>query len=339
MTWRCFGAALAACLTVTVPAWAQSPGPPLSGSTTPCDYDCLTGIMDAYVAALVGHQPSAAPLAPQARFTEDAAEIPVGEGLWQGATEGPTRFKIVAADPEAGQVGLFAVMKEWGKPIILAARLRVVNRRITEIEHVIAADLRPGGLENLQTPRPGLLADVPPGERTPRAAMIAAGNGYFDAIEHSEGKLAPFADDCVRHENGMQTTSNSGPPKDSPASSLGASAAQMAALGALGCSAQLDTHLMSYITRIRPRHLLIVDERKGLVFGFPRFVHRGVVRSIPIVGVKGVDTIPMNFGPVDLQAGEMFKIRKGWIHEIEAMGFLNAYLTPTGWERQYGSDE
>lgn len=331
---------LGALLLQVAPLRAQSPGPPPAPANSPCDYECLTGLMDRYLAALVRHEPSAVPLARDVVFTEQAMRIPIGDGLWLSTTEGPTTFKIVAADPWAGQVGVFAVIRQWDKPVILAARLRVVSNTITEIEHVIAPEIRPAGAPNLVSPRPALLADVPARERTPRAEMLAAGNHYFDAIEQNRGSVAPFAADCVRHENGMQTTSNTRPLPRGPLDSVtGGNADAMAKLAALGCAAGLDTHLLSYISMIRPRHLLIIDERKGLVYGFPRFVHRGKVRSIKIVGVPGVDTIPMNFGPIDLQAGEIFKIRKGQIHEVEAMGFLNAYLTPTGWEWQYGTDE
>jgi hypothetical protein len=106
----------------------------------------------------------------------------------------------------------------------------------------------------------------------------------------------------------------------------------MAKIGALGCHDSMNTHGLSYITKIRPRRLIVIDEEKGLVFGFPMFVHRGNVRQIKIVGVPGVDTIPMNFGPIDLEAAEIFAIRKGKIHEIEAMGFLLPFNSKTGWE-------
>jgi hypothetical protein len=89
---------------------------------------------------------------------------------------------------------------------------------------------------------------------------------------------------------------------------------------------------LGYITRIRPRRLLIVDEEMGLVYGFPMFVHRGNVRSVKIVGVSGVEALPKEFGPINLQAGEIFKIRGGKIHEIEANGVLVPYGAKSGWE-------
>jgi hypothetical protein len=41
--------------------------------------------------------------------------------------------------------------------------------------------------------------------------MLSAADSYFDAIEHGQGKLAPFSVDCERHENGGQTTHNKSP--------------------------------------------------------------------------------------------------------------------------------
>jgi hypothetical protein len=66
--------------------------------------------------------------------------------------------------------------------------------------------------------------------------------------------------------------------------------------------------------------------------GFPMFNHRGGVRSIKIQGVPGVDVIPMDGSTSNLQAEEIFKIRAGKIHEIEAMGTSLPYGTKSGWE-------
>ena len=53
-----------------------------------CDKACLDGIADAYLAALVAHDPSKAPLAPNAKFTEQAQPRAIGEGrLWKLTTE------------------------------------------------------------------------------------------------------------------------------------------------------------------------------------------------------------------------------------------------------------
>ncbi len=279
---------------------------------------------------MVRHDPTGLPLASKYKYTENTAMIPLGDGLWVGASEVPATFRIYAADPVSGQVGFMGVMKEFGKPVMLALRLKVVNGQITEIEHVVArqlggsALLGASGHRNLVTPRPGLLATVPPAERVSRQQMLRIANSYFDSIEQTNGKLAPFADDCERHENGNQTTTWKTP---DPAADAATNA-----INALGCAAQIDSGELGYITRIRPRRLIIVDQEKGLVFGFPMFVHRGAVRSVKIVGVPGVQSQPKEFGPIDLLAAEIFKIRDGKIHEIEAMGTLVPFGAASGWE-------
>jgi hypothetical protein len=301
------------------------------GNAGVCDKACLTRIVDTYLAALVAHDPMKVAIARTARFTENTNQLPLGEGLWLGASEAPTTFKIYVADPVARQVGFFGVMKEYDRPVMLALRLRVENNQITEIEHILARTLNDAGLRNLGTPRPGLLADVPADQRTQRAQILKIANSYYDAILQSSGKVAPFADDCVRHENGMQTTSNRGS-QNAPAGGGITSGTALAKIGALGCADGLDTHALSYITGIDLRRVTIVDEEKGLVFGLSMFRHRGNVRTIKILNVPGVDTMPMNFGPIDLQAAHIFKVSGGRIHEIEAMGYTLPYMSSSGWE-------
>jgi hypothetical protein len=304
-----------------------------AGSTNSCDRACLKNMVDQYIAAMVKHDPSGLPLAADYKFTENTAAIQMGDGLWVGASAAPETFKIYALDPTSHQAGLFAVMKEFDKPVILALRLKIEDLKIAEIEHVIARSVRDTAIPNLTTPRAGLVETVPPAERVSREEMYRIADSYFEAIEHSDGNIAPFADDCVRRENGMQTTGNTVPthdPSDPPGAPIDPLRAK---IRMMGCRDNINTHTLSYITKIRPRRLIIIDEETGLVFGFPMFVHRGNVRTIKIVGVPGLDTIPMTgLGASDLEAGEIFKIRGGKIHEIEAMGFLLPYGSKTGWE-------
>lgn len=91
--------------------------------------------------------------------------------------------------------------------------------------------------------------------------MINAADSYFEAIEHNRGDIAPFADDCERHENGGQTTNNKTPipwPVD-----LGSPEANrcMALIGTLTCETQIDSQVLSFITRLWPRRLAVVDEQ------------------------------------------------------------------------------
>ncbi len=292
-----------------------------------CDRACLTKTADDYLAALAAHDPSRVKFAAGVKFVENTMPLKPGEGLWKTASEVPVTFKIYAPDTTvvngAQQVGFLGVMKENDKPVELALRLKIRNGQIVEAEHLIARNLMARSLANLQTPRPGLLALVPPAERTPRDQMLKIGVSYYEALTTANGDAAPFADDCIRHENGMQTNGN--PPPAAPDG--------MASTGALGCRAQIYTHTFDYIKRIEPRRVEIADVDYGLVFGLSQFRHPMTEKKLKIFNVPGVDSIDMNFNPFDLPAAHVFKIRGGKIHEIEAMGFTLPYNSKTGWEQ------
>lgn len=321
--------AVAAALLLSASASAAQIG---GGVTPACDRACMTGIVDRYLAALVRHDPAGLPLNRDVKFTENTARLTVGrDGLWVGASELPTGFRIHAIDVGAGQAGFYGVMKERGRPLIIALRLKVVNGRITEIEHVLARNLRAQTVKNLAIPRPEFVTPLPPADRLPRQQMVNIADSYFEAIEHADGKLAPFADDCVRRENGGQTTHNAKPvPWPVPLGSRQADDA-MAYIGTLSCSDQLDTHVMDFITRLWPRRHEIVDEEIGLVFSFPMFQHRGGSGTIRIYNVPGIDSLPLGGSSSNLQAGEIFKIDRGRIIGVEAMGASLPYGTKSGW--------
>lgn len=303
-----------------------------AGVAPPCNRACMTGLMDRYLAALVQHDPAGLPLNRDVKFTENTARLKVGtEGLWIGASEVPTGPRIYVVDVGAGQIGFYGVMKERGKPLIIALRLKVVNGQITEIEHVLARNLRPAAVASLAKPRPEFTAMVAPADRLPRQQMVNIADSYFEAIEHANGKLAPFADDCVRRENGGQTTHNATPvPWPVPLGSKAADDA-MAYIGTLSCSDQLDTHVMDFITRLWPRRHAIVDEELGIVFSLPMFNHRGGSGSIKIYNVPGVDSLPLGGSASSMQAGELFKIVHGRIIGVEAMGVSLPYGTKSPW--------
>lgn len=307
---------------------AENPGP----LPRICDRATLAALVDRYVDALPTHDPSGLPISRHVKYTENTAHLAVGDGLWVGASEAPTSFRIHALDPETGQAGFYGVMKEFDRPVIVQLRLKVDNGWISEIEHVVARILRPHNLENLVAPRTGLVEDLAPDERTPRAEMLRAADAYFDGLEQCRGDIVPLDDSCVRHENGGQATTNdtNRPWPIDMGSEEGNRA--MAIIGTLTCRDQLSCGVMAFITSISPRRMLIVDEAKGLVFGFPMFNHRGDVRDIAIKGVPGVETIRMRGSTSTLQAGEIFKIRAGRIFEVEAMGHALPYGARTGWE-------
>jgi len=197
-------------------------------------------------------------------------------------------------------------------------RLKVENGAITEAEHLVVRSFNGSSLDNLKVPRPGLLTEIPPGQRLPREILLAIGMTYYDSIEQSSGDATLFADDCERRENGMITAGGAGNGLDGQPR--------------LGCHAQMDTRTFTYIDSIDFRRVWIADTVTGLVFGLSHFRHSMQNKEITVIGRDGKPTQrAVNFNPFDLPAAHIFKVRDNRIHEIEALGFMMPYLSKGGW--------
>jgi hypothetical protein len=291
-----------------------------------CTRACLVDIVDGYMNAIFKHNPTAVPPpAKDVRMTENTAEIQIGEGvLWRSRVE-PTSFKIHVADPVAGQVAIQTRVKIQGRDALVAVRLKIDRGKIQEIEQLLDRNVNEAAIPLLTTPRPGLVNDIAPSQRRSREYMIWVANSYFDALEGDNGKIAAFADDCVRHEQGYQTVNNPppggrarpGPGLPDPKTESGR---EQLAFSMLTCSQQIDSKAFAYMKHIRPRRALIVDEQKGLVATFPLFVHDGTRRGAPANAPPGMIQ--------NLITMETFGIRDGLIHEVEAFPFVTV---PYGW--------
>lgn len=295
-----------------------------------CDRACLVGIMDGYMNAIFKHDPKAVPpLAIDIRTTENTGAMDVGEGvLWRFKVE-PTSFKIYVADPVSGQVAQQARLKIGGQDALVVVRLKVDRGKIQEIEQLYDRSINAAAIPLLTTPLPILTDDVPPGQRTSRDILIRAANSYFDALEGDDGKIAAFADDCVRHENGYQTVNNPPPggrmmPAPFIPTADSERGREMLKFSMLTCAQQIDSKTFAYMKHIRPRRALIVDEQKGLVGTFPLFVHDGTRR-----GAKPDDPPGMLQNLVTM---ETFAIRNGLIHHVEVFPFVTLpYGLGNGW--------
>lgn len=287
----------------------------------PCDRECLIAIADQYLAALVAHDPASVPLAADLRFTENTLLLDAGEGLWQSASSVPDDFAVYVPDPVSRMLGFIGMMEEDGAPIQFGLRLRINDdQEIIEAEHMVVRNLSENSLANLQTARPGLLptATIPASERLPREIMLVIAQTYYDALEQSDGDATLFADECDRRENGMITAAPSGE------SFFG---------GPLqSCNAQLDSRVMSFIDSLDLRRVWIADEVTGLAFGISQFRHSMEDRMIDVYDAQGrLAEREVDFEPFDLPAMHIFKIRGGRIYEIEALGFMTPYMSPSGW--------
>lgn len=298
----------------------------------PCNRDCLTGFIDLYTDALIDKDSSALPLSLDTRYTENTALLDIGEGfLWRGALE-ETGFKYHVADPQSGQVAVGAVLNIEGRPALVAVRLKVERGKILEIEHMVVRDVAPEAMELLRKPVPLLTQEVPASERTSREIMVAAANAYFAALTGDNGKIAPFHEDCVRHENGYRTVNNDKPGRAAPSPAIPPPDSMFGKLSVMTCEQQVSTRIFSGIKKIWPRRILIVDEKTGVVATFPLFIHDGTRRPVDVVGLgdmPGSNRMAMMLNMVTM---ESFAIRNGKIMHVEAFPFVTfPYGLGNGW--------
>jgi hypothetical protein len=300
-------------------------------ANTTLDRAALLKLADTYLAAVVAHDPGKVPLATDVKIVENVARIKVGEGLWKTAGSAPTDFKIVAADPVLQEVGALVVMQNDGKASQVGIRLKVVNGKIVEAEHLIVA-MRDPNSATLQKPRPAIPLPIPDEYADSHGRMIHIAKSYYDALDNNNGHLAPFAPDCERHENGFRTAPFGGPSLGGP-SPGGGPARPPGLMGMQDCTSQIDSGTFQYITTIEDRRVEIADTVTGLAIGFSHFHHPMTQKKFAITGNPDRQESDMsNQKPFDMPAMHVFKIWGGQIHEIEAIGISLPYNSPTGWE-------
>ena len=321
-----------------------SPRSPQGASMGPCNRACLEGFVDQYLDALVAHDSSRLPLAKLAKFTENGQQLEPGDGFWRTATARGA-YKFYIDDPDAGQVGFLGTMQEAGQPVIIALRLKIENRKISESEIIVArGQMASGGAANLDkmgTPRKAFLEEVPPAERVSRLDLIKTANKYFSGMQQNDGKgdYSFFADDCNRLENGMQSTNNltpqpglspSGAPRPAPSAKYDPAAKPTMYSAGWSCKDQFRSGLLHFVTRIRDRRYPIVDQERGIVFAFGFFDQSaGDTRNF-----QTPDGRPMTAGPVTpwtWEIAEIFKVRGAQLHEIEAVLLQSPYGMGSGW--------
>jgi hypothetical protein len=287
-----------------------------------CDRACLHGFVDQYMAAVAAHDPSKLPHSANARYTENNVEMKLGEGLWQ-TSDGWGSYKVYTDDPEAGQVGFLGVANEDSHLSCFAARLKVVDNKVTEVEVIVARPDRPGpagsgnltgGPDNLKD-KPLFSEDEPADQRVSREKLIQLADGYFSTIQQNTGEIkTSFDPDCQRMENGTVTANNPN----------GNGVAKM------GCEAQLKTGLLVFVTRCRDRRY-VVDEQKQMVFAATFFDHAGNVRDFKLVDGTEHKMGPPFDRPYTFLIFELFKIKNGKVRQIEAVLDTVPYYMPSPW--------
>jgi hypothetical protein len=192
----------------------------------------------------VAHDASKLATAPNVRFTENGKELKLTEGLWAVA-KSLRSFRQDFAEVPAGQTAGFAALEDDAGAVLVAFRLKVVDRKVTEIETTVcrtgeASFFTP---DNLAERDPLFDMEVEPSKRLPRQQMIDAVDLYFQGLESGDGTQIPFDAEASRNENGTVTASG-------PSISM--------------------VSQFSYIEQIDRRYAL-VDEERGNVLPWVQF--------------------------------------------------------------------
>lgn len=326
------GVAASALLLATFSSQAAAPSPS-------CDRACLEGFVDRYLDAVIANRPAQVPISPNVRFTEDGQRLLIGDGLWN-TLKGKGRYRLFVTDVAAGQVTFLGTIQEDHRDAdkfngsLISLRLRVKDQQIAEVEQIVFrfpnetgdAFNRTYGRVDAMTTHPKYLATVPANERMSRADLIAQGNKYFTGMQKNDGKGDyPFGADCIRHENGGQSTSAptpAGQTRPDPKTALTYS-------GQWTCLEQFQSGLLHFVNRIRDRRFVAVDQERGIVFAFGFFDHSGGETRRFTVNGREVVNGPVQ--PWSWQIAEVFKLEKGLITKIDAFLQRSPYGMNSGW--------
>jgi hypothetical protein len=290
---------LALCVLPTIAITAERAA---SAASDACDRECLRSTMTTFLYALVEHDASKVPVAETVRVTEDAVEKPLAELSLLRTVTGFNGYRQDFLDERAGMAGADVVVEESGAPVLLVVRLKVLDRKITEIETVATHSRAEGLIFNID----GLRAPSEAMNYAPRAEQLATREAAIEAALHYPKGLnaaktfaavnAPFAPDAYRHENGQVMA---GPDcKFAP-----------------GCQ-NIATQSLAIFERLGDvsTRVIGVDERLGIVW----------LRMAWGARQEGGD---------QLTVWESFKVYDGQIHAVEAfMKILPFELRSGGWK-------
>ena len=188
-------------LAISASAWSKAV------AQESCDRECLSGFITQYMDAMIAHDPGRLPTAPNVKFTEDCKEIKLGEGEWKLIT-GLTDYRRDILDVRQGVAVSYLVIEENDSQVLFSLRLKIVDKKITEIETMAVHGQEEGmlfNLENLQTPSKMMTSVPDKAQLNSRDEMVEAALTYPAGLKiGSFVKVdSPMAPDAYRYENGQ----------------------------------------------------------------------------------------------------------------------------------------
>jgi hypothetical protein len=271
------------------------------GAPSTCDRACRSQFVTRYLDSLVAHNPSAVPLSDTVRFTEDTRELKPGEGLWKTASK-LTPYRQEILDVRQGVAGVHAVVDENGTLVMLAARLKVVAGKVTEIETMVVRNQAEGmifQIAALKTATPAMNVTPEKSQLNSREDAIRIAALYPAGLKAGSFVTAntPFAPETYRFENGQLMAG--------PGCTFFA-----------GCT-NIKTQQIPRLSEITYR-VGAVDEEQGIVW---------LRQDFGAGSVMGADAAGQS-----LTCWEMFKVYGGQIHAVEAFMEKMPRGASSGWD-------
>ena len=313
---------------------------PRGAPTRACEQRCARALLDSVLAAMIAHDASRAPLAPDVRYTENGQPLAIGDGLWRTLTgRGPYNLYLAAG---AGDAALFGGTVETDVPGQLSLRIREHEGRITEIEALVVRQEIPmlGRLIGTGTlfappqlasfdatrfehPVPSLTAIIPPRQRTPGARLIEVAEAYTRAL-YGAPRDVPLASRCTARENGVASVGN----RD--IAPLAGTSPPFHPF-ALGCRQLIDSGFYAQVGRLRKQRVLAVDETQGLVLLAVTIDHPGDAATVRVEPGREF-AMPAAFRPPssDLRS-VLIKVRDGRVRHVETLTRPVFYGLDDGW--------
>jgi hypothetical protein len=218
-------------------------------------------------------------------YAENSVGLRVGEGIWQGVTALDVN-PLVIADAQTGNGVWIGRIEEHGQPAWAAITVSSAGGKIDGIDALIRRKeygvpwAEPAGAPSFDA--------LPASQRTGRTAMLAAVDGFYDALNAHEGRVPrALSEQCQWTVNGQ---------------TLGS------------CAAPLAGNSLQWIARWRDREVLAVDEARGLVA--VRLFEDIPAAPREFAGANGTARPNPAAYPRSLQIVEVFRFEDGKIERL-----------------------
>jgi hypothetical protein len=272
----------------------------------------LEAVVDAYLEAVIAKDRSLAPFADEVAFSENNVRLELGEGTWRTIT-GRGTYSHYLADPTAQRVGFIGTVRENGVPALLDLLITLNDGQITEVESFFIRDALAGVRyeQELGQPEGVWFEAVPPEQRLSREQMIASVDKYFQGMENNDGRgdYSFFDPECDRIEHALKTTNVKKPMAYGHSTDTD--------FASMTAEDQWKTGFLGFVTKIRDRRFVILDEERQVAFAFVTLDHNGTIRVLHMTTGKDFVVPPYFDVPRTLQVMEAFKLKGEKLYRVE----------------------